>query len=152
MKLSEIVRNYRLEHDLSQREFAKRCGVTNSYISFIENECNPKTGRPMTPTIEQYKKLADGMSISVQELFQSLDKDAPVILNVLNSPLNYPLLNEDGGITEETPDQAPVTREAQILARGTDKLSQEERERLLTVVRAMFPMQQEFFRDNDKEE
>lgn len=81
MKLSDVVRNYRREADISQREFARRCGVSNSYISFIENERNPKTGEPMVPTIEQYKKIADGMSISVHELFELLDVDSPVKLN-----------------------------------------------------------------------
>lgn len=81
MKLSEIIRKYRQANGLSQREFAKRCGLSNSYISFIENECNPKTGRPLTPNIEQYKKIADGMGFTVQKLFESLDVDSPVILN-----------------------------------------------------------------------
>ena len=82
MKLSEIVRKYRADHDLSQREFAKRCGLSNSYISFIENEHNPRTGKPIVPTLEQYQKIATGMGLTVHQLFERLDEDSPVDLHV----------------------------------------------------------------------
>lgn len=80
MRLSELIRNYRSENNISQREFAKRCGLSNSYISFIENEMNPKTGRPIVPNIEQYKKIANAMCISLHKLFLKLDNDSPVVL------------------------------------------------------------------------
>lgn len=142
MKLSEILRNYRQENDLSQREFAKRCGLSNSYISFLENECNPKTGKPMTPTIEQYKRLADAMSMTLHDLIKSLDTDSPVVLNDLISnsmDLQY--------FADEKPPDAPVTHEARILAKGIDKLPKEQREQALAVVRAMFSMHEDYFKD-----
>ena len=37
MKLSEIIIDYRKRMNISQREFSRRCGLSNSYISFIEN-------------------------------------------------------------------------------------------------------------------
>lgn len=135
MKLSEIIRKYRADHDMSQREFAKRCNLSNSYISFIENECNPKTGRPMTPTIEQYKKIADGMSITVQELFESLDVDSPVKLNI-HSSNDFNFQRFAG---EPSNKLAPQTPEARAVSFGMDQLSQEQREMILNMVRAMFP-------------
>ena len=78
MKLSELIKEYRNETKLSQRKFSELCNLSNTYISFIEKEMNPKTGRPLIPTLEQYKKIADGMGISVQQLFEKLDDDAPV--------------------------------------------------------------------------
>ena len=80
MKLSDLIREYRDRMDMSQREFSRKCGLSNTYISFIEKENNPKTGRPLIPTLEQYKKIADGMDITVQELFERLDNDSPVDL------------------------------------------------------------------------
>jgi transcriptional regulator with XRE-family HTH domain len=133
MKLSEIVRKYRADHDLSQREFAKRCGLSNSYISFIENECNPKTGRPITPTIEQYKKIADAMSISVQDLFLSLDSDAPVVLNGLNRPLDLQWF-----AASEPEPEPPKTDDVRLLIRGLNKLSPEQIEQAKNVFLAMF--------------
>lgn len=138
MKLSEIVRNYRLENDLSQREFAKRCNLSNSYISFIENECNPKTGRPMVPTIEQYKKMADGMNITVQRLFEMLDVDSPVKLNHFD-PRNLNLKLFEGGPAEEArgPDQ-PKNEKVRLLMNGANKLSDEQIEQLTDMMRVMF--------------
>lgn len=81
MKLSTIISDYRKRLQISQREFARRCGLSNSYISFIENEMNPRTGRPMVPTLEQYRKLASGMDLTVHQLFSLLDEDAPVDLH-----------------------------------------------------------------------
>ena len=92
MKLSAIIADYRDRMQISQREFARRCDLSNSYISFLEKETNPKTGRPMVPTLVQYKKIATGMNMTVQQLFEMLDDDAPVDLNpsanVLRSPVS----------------------------------------------------------------
>ena len=80
MKLSTIISDYRSALQISQREFARRCALSNSYISFLEKDINPKTGKPMVPTLYQYKKLASGMDMTVQQLFELLDEDAPVDL------------------------------------------------------------------------
>ena len=82
MKLSNIITDYRNHEQISQREFARRCGLSNSYISFIENEYNPRTGKPIVPTLEQYQKIASGMGLTVHELFERLDEDSPVDLHV----------------------------------------------------------------------
>ena len=81
MKLSAIISEYRRTMDISQREFARRCDLSNSYISFIEKEYNPKTGKPLVPTLEQYKKIANGMNMSLHSLFEMLDEDSPVNLS-----------------------------------------------------------------------
>lgn len=80
MKLSVIISDYRKQAQISQREFARRCGLSNSYISFIENEYNPRTGKPIVPTLEQYRKIATGMGLTVHQLFEQLDDDSPVDL------------------------------------------------------------------------
>lgn len=86
MKLSAIIRDYRHRMHLSQRKFSEKCGLSNTYISFLENEMNPKTGRPIIPTLEQYGKLAAGMDMTVHQLFEQLDEDAPVDLSFTDSP------------------------------------------------------------------
>ena len=133
MKLSEIVRNYRADNDISQREFAKRCNLSNSYISFIENERNPKTGRPMVPNIEQYKKIADGMNITVQRLFEMLDEDSPVKLNHFD-PKSFNLHLFAG---DKPPDQTK-NEKVRLLINGVNKLSDEQIEQLTDMMRVMF--------------
>lgn len=82
MKLSEIVKDYRKRMQISQRAFAHRCDLSNTYISFIENDMNPRTGEPIVPTLENYQKIANAMDLTVHQLFQLLDEDSPVDLRI----------------------------------------------------------------------
>ena len=73
MTLSELLKEYRKKHELSQRQFANKCGVSNANISMIENNMNPKTGQPLTPSLPMLKKIAGGMNLSLDELFSLTD-------------------------------------------------------------------------------
>lgn len=84
MKLRDLIRSYRDSHDLSQRQFAIQCNLSNGYISILEKGINPNTGKPVTPTIPQLKKLADGMAISLNELLEQVD-DMPIDLSAFDS-------------------------------------------------------------------
>lgn len=56
------LRYIRKQHGLSQRELAKRAGVTNSTISLIEsNQTNPSVGA--------LKRILDGIPIGLAEFF-----------------------------------------------------------------------------------
>lgn len=56
------LRHLRLLHKLSQRELARRAGVTNSTISLIEsNSANPSVGA--------LKRILDGIPIGLAEFF-----------------------------------------------------------------------------------
>lgn len=72
MKLSDILKQYRKENNISMREFAKRCGVSNAYISLIENE------ETRSPTLEMLNKLANGMMMDSNELIKSIDDDTVI--------------------------------------------------------------------------
>ena len=117
MKLSNVIIDYRNRMQISQREFARRCGLSNSYISFIENEYNPRTGKPIVPTIEQYQKIASCMSMSLQQLFEMLDEDSPVELH------------QNASSMKEDP---------QIHAVSTmmESMSNEQKDQILAIVRA----------------
>lgn len=73
MKLGELIKSYRDEHSLSQRQFANQCGLSNGYISILERGVNPNTGKPVTPTIPQLKKLADGMGITMSAMLEQVE-------------------------------------------------------------------------------
>ena len=78
MKLGELISQYRISNNISQREFARRCGLSNSLISLIEKGVNPQTGKTMAQDLETYSRIAYAMGISVQELFEQLGTDASV--------------------------------------------------------------------------
>lgn len=94
MNLSELIIQYRQEHNLSQRQFALQCGVSNGYISMLEKEANPKTGLPLVPSMQHYAKIAQGMHISINDLFSMID-DMPVTLET-----KKPASEEDGRLEE----------------------------------------------------
>ena len=123
MKLSELIIEYRKRMNISQREFSRKCDLSNTYISFLENEKNPKTGRPLVPTLEQYKKLAHGMDITVQRLFELLDKDSPVSMQ---------------SSSEVEREELPKNDDIRLLIRGLNKLTPEQIEQATNVFRAMF--------------
>jgi transcriptional regulator with XRE-family HTH domain len=60
--LGNRLRFVRTQHGLSQRQLAKRTGVTNSTISLIEsNQSNPSVGA--------LKRILDGIPIGLAEFF-----------------------------------------------------------------------------------
>lgn len=74
MKLGDFVKNYRKRHNnMSQRELASICGLSNALISMIEKGINPSTNQPITPTLPTLKKLVNGMQITLDELFEAVD-------------------------------------------------------------------------------
>lgn len=81
MKLGELIIAYRKEHKLSQRQFAKKCGgVSNGYVSMLENDFNPATSKGITPSLDKLVCIASGMDMSVSELMEKVE-DMPMDLS-----------------------------------------------------------------------
>ena len=67
--VGQRLRHIRTQHGLSQRQLAKRSGVTNSTISLIEaNQTNPSVGA--------LKRILDGIPIGMAEFF-ALEAEPP---------------------------------------------------------------------------
>lgn len=81
MKLRDIIARYREQHDMSRREFGRKCGLSNAYISILETGVNPRTGEPLSPTVETYQKIAKAMGISLNDLLNMLSADELITLN-----------------------------------------------------------------------
>lgn len=81
MELKDVLANYRYTHRISQREFARRCNLSNSLISILEMGKNPQTGKKPVPDIDTYKKIASGMNITVHKLFEIIGDSEMVDLN-----------------------------------------------------------------------
>ncbi len=74
MTLGECIKEYRELHRLSQRQFSDMCGLSNAYISMLEKNVNSKTGETMVPTYGVYKKVANVMGITVDELMEKANE------------------------------------------------------------------------------
>ena len=81
MTLGDAIRQYRLEHGMSQRQFAEKSKLSNGYIAMLERGVNPTTGKPLAPSIDKYGAIANAMGLSLNELFTAME-DSPIRVNV----------------------------------------------------------------------
>lgn len=56
MRLGDWIKKYRIEHDMSMKDMANICGFSKAYISMLEKGINPSTNKPVSPTIQAFKK------------------------------------------------------------------------------------------------
>lgn len=86
MTLGDIVKNYRTEHGLSLREFSRISGVSNGYISMLEKNEHPKSKKPIVPSIEKMRCIANAMGMSFDSLLDMIDSDQPISIKKENAP------------------------------------------------------------------
>ncbi len=84
MTLGEIIKEYRNLHGISQRQFAKLSGLSNSYISQLEQNQNSKNGLPIAPSLVAIKQTADAMDMPLDDLLHQMD-DIPVDISAQQS-------------------------------------------------------------------
>ena len=72
MKLGDIIRMYREDHFLSQREFARRCQLSNAQISLLEKGVGAR-GEPFMPSYRTLNKVAKGMGLTSEALIMQCD-------------------------------------------------------------------------------
>lgn len=73
MTLGQFVKEYRERNNLSQRQFALRCGLSNSYIHMLESQKNSKTGKPIVPNISSIKKISKAMGCTIDYILLNCD-------------------------------------------------------------------------------
>lgn len=118
MKLGEFIVQYRRLHDLSQRQFALQCGLSNGYISMLERGINPATQNPVTPTLPQLKKLANGMGLTMMELFEEVE-DIPIDIHTVTEIARSGLIQSmQPGIRLTVEEKALVQKYRRLDARG----------------------------------
>lgn len=149
MTLKEIIKDYRDEHGLSQREFSVKCGLSNAAISNIEKgKVNPNTGKETVTSIETLMKIASGMGITLDELFAKMDNNIPLRMSIteMRQPFHPSVVeildNKLKSVqSEKQPDDdqdEPKTDDIRLLIRGLNKLSPEQVAQAKNVFRAMF--------------
>ncbi len=100
MKLSDLLKNYRKENNLSARAFARKVGVSNSYISLIEKDSTK------SPTLDVMAKIARAMNIDTNELIDMLEDTeitvkAKPALQKIQLPLYGPISCGNGAFVDD---------------------------------------------------
>jgi len=77
MTLGELILNYRNSFNpkMSLRAFAEKCGLSHTYISALEKNIDPRTGKPIAPTLDTVKFVSKGMDIPIEEILRILDDE-----------------------------------------------------------------------------
>lgn len=101
MKLGEVIKQYREEHEISQREFARRCGISNTAIQSIENGFRAD-GKDVAPKFDTVRKIARAMGLSTEMLISQCDDFDLDLSDTIQTPLMEHFVKE---LSEYTPDE-----------------------------------------------
>ncbi len=125
MRIGEIIQSYLNENKISQRQFAKSCGLSNGYISMLINNTNPKTGKPLVPSLSALMSLSQGLGISLDELLYTAD----------DIEINIAKIKKIGKIIEpsasQTNNAATLTELQREMLDLFDRLSEDEQIKLI---------------------
>ncbi len=72
--LGNIIKKYRLDNDLSLREFSKKCGLSHTYIDKLEKGVDPRSQKPVEPTLDALEKISYAIELSLDDLLTMLGK------------------------------------------------------------------------------
>lgn len=117
--IGKVIKKYREEHDLSLRDFAKQCGLSHAYIDKLESGIDPVTGKPVSPTVATITAIAKAMGMNHEILMRLA-----------------------GYITTNDPRPSRSSKlppDIRRIARAGEKMTPEQRERLLKVAEVLFP-------------
>lgn len=64
--IGDFIKKYR--GDMSLREFAEKCGISHTHLDSIEKGIDPRTGKPVSVTVETLKKIAKAMKMTINDL------------------------------------------------------------------------------------
>lgn len=73
MTLGEIINEYRTKNNLSMDAFSIKSGISKAYISLLEKNRHPKTGKPITPSVQCIKQVSDAIGVDFDILFSKID-------------------------------------------------------------------------------
>ncbi len=110
MTLGDVIKRYRTNNKISMDIFSELSGISKAYISLLEKNRHPKTGKPIVPSIQVIKQAANAMNIDFNELFSLIDSDVSLENNQLEE------------ITLTTKD----SREISSILANTEELLQQE--------------------------
>lgn len=96
--IGNFIRKYR--GDMSLRDFAEKCGISHTHLDSIEKGIDPRTGKPVSVTVETLKKIANAMGMTINDLLiqsgdvkiEDLRFDNANIVDVPSNTVKIPVL------------------------------------------------------------
>lgn len=84
MTLGELIKEFRTSQKISMEEFANRCDLSKGYISMLEKNKNPKTGKAIVPALETIKKVSNVIGEDFNKVINMLDDNQEVSLGSID--------------------------------------------------------------------
>ena len=141
MKVGEWLKLYREQHNLSMQALADLCGFSKAYINVLEKGVNPKTGKPISPTMQTFEKIAHGTKTDVDTLLKILDGDQPITVNAPTSD-DLPTLTQRDSTAHskrDLNDLAKFLNKTEVMFDGdTYNLSEEDQQKLRNALEFVF--------------
>lgn len=81
MTLGDYIKEYRQAHRFSMDDFAQRSGMSKAYVSILERNYNPSTGKAAIPSLETIKRVAIATGVDFNDLIAMLDEDQEISLD-----------------------------------------------------------------------
>lgn len=78
MILGDIVKEYRSRTGMNMQEFADKAGLSKAYISILERNYNPRSGKPPIPSLKTIKAVANAVGMDFNDVIAALDGDQKV--------------------------------------------------------------------------
>ena len=78
MTLGDYIKEYRLSRKYSMDDFAQLTGISKAYISILERNYNPSTGKAAIPSLDVIKRVAGATGIDFNDLIAMLDSEQAV--------------------------------------------------------------------------
>lgn len=73
MKLGAKIKHYRTERKLTMQQLGDLVGKTKGYISILEKGVNPKTKKPLEPSLEAIQSIAKALGVDLDELISGTE-------------------------------------------------------------------------------
>ena len=78
MTLGDVIKEYRTKNNMSMDTFADRSGISKAYISLLEKNKHPKTGKPIAPSINVIKQASSAIGVDFDTLFNMIESDVTI--------------------------------------------------------------------------
>lgn len=78
--IGELIKEYRTLHNISLRDFAKKANVSHTYISMLEKNFHPATGKAPVINLNNLNNIALALGIGLDELIDNISNDTIVEL------------------------------------------------------------------------
>lgn len=121
--LGAFIKEWRKERHLGLRDLSKLTGISHAYLHVLEGGVDPRTKRPVSPTLQSLQKLSAGLDVPL-ELIVSLGLNQDLSLQQpgrINRPGSDDMkIEEDGSSPYQT---YPVDQDNFLLAPVVGKIS-----------------------------